>query len=209
MSEVPSEVTTASFCCLSSASPPHHHVGRPLVSILFMRECVNAAVAHHTSCCPSGVLHQPWSQVVHLKIAWQGRSCCLSAVHSQFLRHTKAFSCSCSCMLLHDTDWILQASRHAARALHICPWKPLQTALAARTSLDTSLSNSLAASCMSSSFSLNTLCRATQSYRVLPSDLPNEAAVMDMLAVRVTGAVTQPCASDAIEDVRAVYKVTF
>lgn len=103
----------------------------------------------------------------------------------------------------------LQAARHAARAMHICPWRPLQTALAARTSVDASLTSAHAAQRLSATFPLSHLCRATQSYQALPTDLPDQAALMDMAAVRVTGAVAQPCVLGAAEDVRIVYRVMY
>ncbi|KAL3133073.1 hypothetical protein ABBQ38_006975 [Trebouxia sp. C0009 RCD-2024] len=105
-----------------------------------------------------------------------------------------------------QTGQKLQAARHAARALHICPWRPLQTALAARTALDASLTSSSSARRLAATFPQSHLCRATQSYQVLPADLPNEAVLMDMLTVMVTGAVAQPCLLDAARELRVMYK---
>ena len=60
---------------------------------------------------------------------------------------------------------------------------------------------------LTSNFTLNSLCKATQSYGDLPSDLPDAAALMEMLAVRVTGAASQPAASEMVPSLQAVYKV--
>ncbi|KAL3149301.1 hypothetical protein ABBQ32_14165 [Trebouxia sp. C0010 RCD-2024] len=105
-----------------------------------------------------------------------------------------------------QTDQKLQAARQAARAFHICPWRPLQTALAARTALDASLTSSSSARRLAATFPQSWLCRATQSYQVLPADLPDEAVLMDMLTVMVTGAVAQPCMLDAAGELRVMYK---
>ena len=62
---------------------------------------------------------------------------------------------------------------------------------------------------LSSAFPLTSLCRATQSYRDLPPDLADQAALMDMLAVRVAGAVAQPCTLDNAKNLRTMFQVPF
>lgn len=73
--------------------------------------------------------------------------------------------------------------------------------------MDASLTSAPAAQRLSATFPLSHLCRAAQSYQALPADLPDQAALMDMAAARVTGAVAQPCVLDAAEEIRIAYRV--
>ena len=50
------------------------------------------------------------------------------------------------------------------------------------------------------------LCRATQSYKPLATDLLNQTALAEMIAVRVSGLTGQPCVQHNVQGSQKVCK---
>lgn len=101
----------------------------------------------------------------------------------------------------------LQAAKHAARALHICPWGVPHQAALCKSALDASAHAAAAVAHLSQAYGLVGLCEATQGYGALTDDQLPAMAIQEMVAAGVTGLVVQPCAMSGLPTAQQNFKV--